>query len=84
MENLKNISKKDVVVPLDVPESAKETYIKNYLEITKNTGRLMLFAGDQKIEHLNDDFYGEGISMDDSDPEHLLKHTLSKLHKKTQ
>jgi fructose-bisphosphate aldolase/6-deoxy-5-ketofructose 1-phosphate synthase len=73
MENLKNISEKDVVVPLDVPESAKETYIKNYLEITKNTGRLMLFAGDQKIEHLNDDFYGEGISMDDSDPEHLFR-----------
>jgi fructose-bisphosphate aldolase/6-deoxy-5-ketofructose 1-phosphate synthase len=33
----------------------------------------MLFAGDQKIEHLNDDFYGENISIDDSDPEHLFK-----------
>ncbi len=33
----------------------------------------MLFAGDQKIEHLNDDFYGEGIAADDADPEHLFK-----------
>jgi DhnA family fructose-bisphosphate aldolase class Ia len=33
----------------------------------------MLFAGDQKIEHLNDDFYGSGISPDDNDPEHLFR-----------
>ncbi|MFY1645387.1 aldolase, partial [Methanoculleus bourgensis] len=37
------------------------------------TGRLMLFAGDQKIEHLNDDFAGEGIHPDDADPEHLFR-----------
>ena len=33
----------------------------------------MLFAGDQKLEHLNGDFYGEGIHPDDSDPEHLFR-----------
>ena len=33
----------------------------------------MLFAGDQKVEHLNHDFYGEGIHMDDTDPEHLFR-----------
>jgi fructose-bisphosphate aldolase/6-deoxy-5-ketofructose 1-phosphate synthase len=38
----------------------------------------MLFAGDQKVEHLNDDFYGtlsngEAIHDDDADPEHLFK-----------
>jgi fructose-bisphosphate aldolase/6-deoxy-5-ketofructose 1-phosphate synthase len=33
----------------------------------------MLFAGDQKIEHLNDDFAGEGIHPDDADPEHLFR-----------
>ncbi len=33
----------------------------------------MLFAGDQKAEHLNDDFYGEGIHPDDNDPEHLFR-----------
>jgi class I fructose-bisphosphate aldolase len=33
----------------------------------------MLFACDQKIEHLNDDFFGEGISADDSSPLHLFE-----------
>lgn len=63
----------DIIVPLDVPKYMQEEYIKNYLEITKNSGRLMLFAGDQKVEHLNDDFYGEGIHPDDNNPEHLFK-----------
>ncbi|AEF95629.1 deoxyribose-phosphate aldolase/phospho-2-dehydro-3-deoxyheptonate aldolase [Methanotorris igneus Kol 5] len=67
------MGKKDVIVPLDVPESARKKYIENYLELTKNTGRVMLFAGDQKMEHLNDDFYGEGIAKDDADPEHLFR-----------
>ncbi|WFN35090.1 aldolase [Methanogenium sp. S4BF] len=62
-----------VLVPLDVPESAKATYIDNYLLVTQGSGNLMLFAGDQKVEHLNDDFYGEGIAADDADPEHLFR-----------
>jgi len=41
--------------------------------MTFDTGRLMLFAGDQKVEHLNDDFHGQGIHPDDSDPEHLFR-----------
>ncbi len=73
MKEIKILSKKDVLVPADVPADKKEEYIKNYLELTKNTGRLMLFAGDQKIEHLNNDFYGEGISKDDASPDHLFK-----------
>ena len=60
-------------VPLDVPENVKERFIKNYDSITRGSGRLMLFAGDQKVEHLNNDFYGEGIHLDDSDPEHLFR-----------
>ena len=68
-----SINKEDVIVPLDVPKAMRETYIQNYLEITKESGRLMLFAGDQKVEHLNDDFYGEGVPEDDADPEHLFK-----------
>lgn len=67
------IKEKDVQVPLDVPKKMRKEYIKNYLNITRNSGRLMLFAGDQKIEHLNDDFYGEGIHPDDANPEHLFK-----------
>ena len=68
-----SINKEDVIVPLDVPKAMRETYVKNYLEITKESGRLMLFAGDQRIEHLNYDFYGEGVPEDDADPEHLFK-----------
>ena len=67
------IKTSDVMVPLDVPEAVRETYIRNYLSITRESGRLMLFAGDQKVEHLNSDFYGENIYPDDSDPEHLFR-----------
>ena len=68
----------DVKVPGDVPPDMKKEYVKNYLTATKNTGKLMLFAGDQKTEHLNDDFVGktkEGfkISEDDADPEHFFR-----------
>jgi fructose-bisphosphate aldolase/6-deoxy-5-ketofructose 1-phosphate synthase len=64
---------KDIMVPLDVPPESRETYVDNYLTMTRNSGRLMLFAGDQKVEHLNDDFYGDGIADDAADPEHLFK-----------
>ncbi len=67
------IKANDVIVPLDVPRALRENHINNYLEITRKTVRLMLFAGDQKVEHLNDDFYGEGIHPDDSSPEHLFR-----------
>ena len=60
-------------VPLDVPKAKREAYLKNYMEITRESGKLMLFAGDQKVEHLNDDFYGEGIPEDDANPEHLFE-----------
>lgn len=67
------IGPEDVLVPLDVPPGRRDEYIDNYLNITKESGRLMLFAGDQKVEHLNKDFYGEGISPEDGDPEHLFR-----------
>jgi DhnA family fructose-bisphosphate aldolase class Ia len=70
---MKKINVKDVKVPLDVPKSARKKYIKNYLDITRASGKIMLFAGDQKIEHLNNDFYGDGIHSDDAFPEHLFK-----------
>jgi fructose-bisphosphate aldolase/6-deoxy-5-ketofructose 1-phosphate synthase len=63
----------NIKVPLDVPKSARDSYIKNYKTITHGKGRLMLFAGDQKVEHLNKDFYGEGIHSDDNTPEHLFQ-----------
>ena len=58
---------------MDVPARARKKYIQNYLDATRNSGRLMLFAGDQKIEHLNNDFFGENIHPDDADPEHLFR-----------
>ncbi len=42
--------------PLSVPKKYKKIYQKNFKEATFNTGKLFLFAGDQKIEHLSDDF----------------------------
>jgi len=64
---------KSVSIPLDVPKEAQKTYTENFRTITHNSGRLMLFAGDQKIEHMNDDFFGAGIHADDHDPEHLFR-----------
>jgi len=68
-----NITRDQVRVPMDVPAEARETFIDNYMAATRGTGRLMLFACDQKIEHLNDDFYGEGIAAEDAEPEHLFR-----------
>lgn len=63
----------EVLIPLDVPQEMRDEYVNNYEKITCGSGRLMLFAGDQKVEHFNDDFFGPGISEDDADPEHLFK-----------
>ena len=64
---------KSIFVPLDVPKEHQKTYITNFKTITHDSGRLMLFAGDQKIEHLNADFFGDGIHSDDHEPEHLFR-----------
>lgn len=67
----------NVQVPLDVPQSMRDEYISNFQLMTKSTGRLMLFAGDQKVEHLNKDFVGKyelgKIPADDADPEHMFR-----------
>ncbi len=70
---IKTLTSQDVVVPADVPQASKDKYIQTYLKTTHATGNLMLFAGDQKFEHLNDDFYGGNIPLDDNDPEHLFR-----------
>ena len=63
----------NVLIPGTVSVSHKETFIRNFQQATHNTGRLFLFAGDQKVEHLNDDFVGSDISPESADPEHLFK-----------
>ncbi len=67
------ITRDAVRVPADVPADMRERYIDNYLKATRNSGRLMLFACDQKIEHMNDDFFGEGIDLADAEPEHMFR-----------
>ncbi len=67
------ITAADVRVPMDVPAAARDMYVDNYLKATRGTGRLMLFACDQKVEHMNKDFYGEGIDPADGKPEHLFQ-----------
>ncbi|MFA5886579.1 MAG: aldolase [Patescibacteria group bacterium] len=62
-----------IKIPLTVPVRRQNEYKKNYQQLTNNSGRLFLIAGDQKVEHLNDDFIGRGISPEDGDPEHLFK-----------
>ncbi len=47
-----------MIVPSSVPKAMEARYLQNLSTATRRTGRLFLFAGDQKIEHLNDDFYG--------------------------
>ena len=67
------ITADQVRVPMDVPADARDTYVENYMKATRGTGRLMLFACDQKVEHMNKDFYGEGIDEADAKPEHLFQ-----------
>ena len=64
---------KGFLVPLSVKPEKKSEYLKNISLLTKNSGRLFLIAGDQKIEHANDDFFGSNITPEDNDPEHLFK-----------
>lgn len=59
-------------IPADVPKNKISVYKKNFSQATMNTGRLFLFAGDQKIEHLNDDF-SQKLGFGNEDPEHLFK-----------
>lgn len=67
------ITRDQVRVPADVPAAARDLYVDNYLKATQGTGRLMLFACDQKVEHLNDDFFGKSAHIDDAEPEHLFR-----------
>jgi DhnA family fructose-bisphosphate aldolase class Ia len=64
----------EISVPADVPDELIETYLDNMRAATNGTGSMNLFACDQKIEHLNDDFYdgGKNIPLSSNDPKHLF------------
>ena len=59
--------------PLGMSAESTHRWTENYRLATQDSGRLFLMAGDQKVEHLNDDFIGGHVATDDSDPEHLFR-----------
>ncbi len=73
MENILENAK--VYIPADVPGLMEAIYAQNLYLMTDGTGRFMLFAGDQRVEHAkgNTDFFGENISLDDKTPRHLFE-----------
>ncbi len=60
-------------LPADVMPGKRRKFLKLMDRLTNGTGRLMLFAGDQKVEHLNNDFYGKEVAKDDANPRHLFE-----------
>ncbi len=60
-------------IPLGCSKETGKVFKSNFDTITRGTGKLMLMAGDQKIEHLNNDFFGPGIAPDDASPEHMFQ-----------
>lgn len=70
---LRNNLMNTIDIPASVPKDKHGKYIGNFSLLTHDTGKLMLFAGDQKVEHLNDDYYGEGIAEDNNTPQHMFE-----------
>lgn len=60
-------------IPISVPKDKEKEYKKNYETATRGTGKMMMFAGDQKVEHLNEDFVGKNIPEETADPEHFFR-----------
>ncbi|MGD1997395.1 MAG: aldolase [Candidatus Dependentiae bacterium] len=61
-----------MIIPLSVPNDMRAAFERNWQTITRGSNRLFLFAGDQKIEHLNEDFYGDDIPDICNNPTHLF------------
>ncbi len=62
----------DVFIPADVTTANHSTFEQNYRALTHNTNKLFLFAADQKIEHLNADFFGKNIDPQANLPQHIF------------
>ncbi len=60
-------------IPYDVPRAKHAEYLKNWKIATRGTGRLFMYACDQKVEHLNDDFVGPGLDASVADPKHYFE-----------
>lgn len=62
----------DYFIPADIPANQHKNFIRNYQTITHQTNNLFLFAADQKIEHLNQDFFGHEIAPAAHNPHHIF------------
>lgn len=65
--------KYSITIPADVPGDMESRFSANYAKITRKTEHLFMFACDQKMEHLNNDFFGPAIHPDAMHAEHLFK-----------
>lgn len=61
-----------MIMPADIPQNKQAEFIKHYKTITKETERLFIFAADQKMEHLNKDFFGPGLPEEINNPQHVF------------
>lgn len=61
-----------LIIPATVPTDKQGQYQENFEVITKKTDHLLLFAADQKMEHLNVDFFGPGLAQEINNPEHVF------------
>lgn len=61
------------IVPADVPASHHDQFMRHYNAMTKETGKLFILSGDQRIEHFMKDFYGPSIPPENMDPRHLFR-----------
>ncbi len=61
-----------MIMPADIPQEHQSDFEKRYKIITKDTDRLFIFAADQKMEHLNKDFFGPGLPKEINNPDHIF------------
>jgi DhnA family fructose-bisphosphate aldolase class Ia len=60
-------------IPADVPSRLVKQFVSYLDMITKSTGKLFLFTGDHKVEHMDADFAGPQIPPEVHDIEHLFR-----------
>lgn len=63
---------KIMIMPADIPQEHQAVFTKRYKTITKNTERLFIFAADQKMEHLNKDFFSPDLPEEVNNPNHVF------------
>ncbi len=62
-------------IPLTVPPEYQKQYQKNFMQLTHEDPRqrCFIFAADQRLEHLYDDFHGDQIPEVVGEPEHIFQ-----------